>query len=383
MSKEKEIKKKEKMKTWKKVLLIILISLLGLALAAGISMYALFLHYYNLTTYRPLEETEETFDSIADETDHPAVPTDPGTTGGTDTPFTGSLTDPGLTSPPHVDTPTSEIQSIESHIDNNTEKGEIMQFDKNITNILLVGTDGRTVTERGRSDSMILLSINKNTHQIVMTSILRDIYLHIPGLSLNNRINAAYSSGGISRLLDTIEENFRIHIDKYVRINFFGFEKVIDRLGGLDIRLSQAEINFVGMQNVATPGIVHMNGAQVLRFCRCRYVNRDGFGSDFARAYRQREVMTLIAQKLKGSSFSTLNELLEEFLPQVVHNLEQGEIMDFLFNFNTYMDYEIKSYQIPVMGYWKYATIRRMDVTVVTNYDKTIEMLEKYIKGTA
>lgn len=378
-----EQKGRKKMKLWKKILLGVVLTLLILTLAAGIALYSLFLHYYNMMEHQEISDPADTVISVPDETDFPDPPIDPSNPVVNPPPFTGSVTDPGLTSPPYVSTPTSEIQSIESKNEDNVNNGELMQFSKNVTNILLVGTDGRTVAERGRSDSMILVSINRDTHQIVMTSFLRDIYLHIPGLALDNRINAAYSSGGITMLLDTIEQNFKIHIDKYVRINFFGFEKVVDRLGGLDIKLSQAEINFVGMKDVATPGIVHMNGAQVLRFCRCRYVNRDGFGSDFARAYRQREVMSLIAQKLKGSSFSTLDDLLNEFLPQVVTNLSQGEIMDFLFNFNKYMEYDIKSYQLPVMGYWKYATIRKMSVTVITDFPKTIEMLEKYIKGTA
>lgn len=381
---------KKKMKTWKKVLLIVIIALLGLLIAAGITVFAVINHYLNMIPRQDIDDPADTFISITDETDFPDIPATPSGTSGTSTqrpvvsPSDPVVTNENVTTPPIVSMPTSELEAIESEVkEAGSSKTPLMEFDKNITNILLIGTDGRSVSERGRSDSMILLSINKNTKQIVMTSIMRDIYLSIPGLSQGNRINAAYSAGGVSLLLKTIENNFRIKIDKYVRINFFGFEKVINRLGGLDIRLSQAEINFVGMQNTATPGIVHMNGAQVLKFCRCRYVSRDGYGSDFARTYRQREVMTLIANKMKGASLSTLDDLLKEFLPQVVTNLDNSEMMDLLFNFNNYMDnYEIKSYQIPASGTWRYATIRKMSVLSI-DFKKNIKALESYIKGTA
>lgn len=373
---------KRKMRTWKKVLIGFLITLLCLVLAAGITIFAVINHYLDKINYVPIDP-DETIIDVPDETDFPDYPypttPDASSPGG----VTPGVTDEGAEGPMDNPITSGALASIEDEIDNNAEGTYRMEFDKNITNILLIGTDGRTVQERGRSDSMILLTINRNTKQIVMTSIMRDIYLKIPGLSNKNRINAAYSSGGVNMLLNTIEENFKIKIDKYVRINFTGFEKVVDQLGGLDIKLSQAEINFIGNGLKAKPGIVHLNGAQTLRFCRCRYVSRDGYGSDFARTYRQREVMTLIAQKCKGSSFSTLNDMLNDFLPQVVTNLTKSELLDLITDFNTFMnEYEIKSYQIPAKGTWNYATIRKMSVLTI-NFSKNTEMLEKYIRGTA
>lgn len=357
------------MKLWCKILITVVSVILALALIAGVSIFALISHYYNKLNYVPTDEDNEIID-IVDETDDWSQQY-PNVTG------TGT-TDPSL--PPIDPTPPDQQKEIEDNIDDNTNHEYVVDFDEDVTNILLVGTDGRTVTARGRSDSMIVLSINRKTKQIVMTSLMRDIYLHIPTIDTYNRINASYSSGGISLLLDTIEENFKLHIDKYVRINFFGFENVINKLGGVDITLTQAEINFVGLQGSAQPGVVHLNGAQTLRYCRCRYVPKGNLGADFARTARQREVLTLLSEKLKKMSFSTVNDLLNEFLPQVATNLTQSEITAMLFNFPTYSKYDIKSYNLPVSGSWKYARIRGMSVLSV-DFEKNIKALENYING--
>ena len=89
-----------------------------------------------------------------------------------------------------------------------------------VKNVLVIGTDTRDPDEeRGRSDSMILVSLNSKTHQIYMTSFMRDAYVDIPGQG-SAKLNAAYSYGGPELLMDTIEENFDVHIDDYVMITF-------------------------------------------------------------------------------------------------------------------------------------------------------------------
>ena len=85
-----------------------------------------------------------------------------------------------------------------------------------VTSILLIGTDGRTLDDRGRSDTMILLSLNKSTHKITLTSFLRDSYVDIPGYG-QNKLNHSYSYGGPDLLMDTIELNFNVCIDDYKR----------------------------------------------------------------------------------------------------------------------------------------------------------------------
>lgn len=374
---------KKKMKRWQKVLLIVLISILGLMLTLAIVFYAVFSHYYNKMNIISLDELEknESIISVPDETDYPEE-------GGTSY-ITQTVTDENgnqlppitipVTVPPVTDDPQVE-QDNNDKIDQNINNNQLIKVDDNVKNILLIGTDGRTVNERGRSDTMILLTINENNGQIVMTSFMRDIYLHIPEIDSYNRINAAYSSGGISLLIKTIRENFKLQIDRYVRVNFVAFEYIVDTMGGVDINLTQEEINFIGMSGKAEPGVVHLNGAQALKYCRCRYVRKGNLTGDFARTARQREFLTIMSEKLRGQSFFELTELLDIFLPHVTTNLTQGEMLSLLTNVPTYLNYDIVSARLPVDGSWKYATIRRMSVLSV-NFDKNIEELKRLING--
>lgn len=366
-----------------RIILIVLGVLILLLLTAGITLYALFSHYYSqikimdpFDTNSPYYSEEEIIWNIPDETDDPNdLPYPPATSPSVDPPATGEAPSTGapdtnipIVDPPIVDPPASD-------------DGYLMQFSDKVKNILLIGTDGRTATERGRSDSMILLTINEETGQIVMTSLMRDIYLHIPVVDTYNRINAAYAYGGVSLLSKTIEENFKIRIDKYVRINFSGFEDVIDILGGVDVQLNADEIKFVGLEGQATPGIVHLTGSTALKFCRCRYLPRNGLSGDFARTARQREFLTLVSDKLRTKSFSEINDLLNRFLPEVATNLTKDELLSMLTKITTYFSYDIKSYSLPISGSWQYATIRGMSVLSV-NFKKNYEALEKMINGT-
>jgi len=187
---------------------------------------------------------------------------------------------------------------------------------KNIFNILLIGTDNREINGRGRSDSMIICSINKDTKEIYLTSILRDCYLSIPGYG-NNRINASYAYGGTQLLIDTIKENFKINIDRYVKVDFFSFMKIVDCIGGIDIELSSDEIKVLndylwdkqaGDKITTGAGIYHLNGNQTLAYSRNRYTGH----SDFARTNRQRKVLMAIKDKTKDLSIIELNSLFNE-----------------------------------------------------------------------
>lgn len=380
---------KKKMKKWQKVLLIVLLSLLGLMLAAAIALYAVFSYYYGKVEYVPLDEHNETIIyDVFDETDPPEViETDPPRTatqtvtdeqGNQLPPITVTL-DPPQTTVPVTDDPKVE-DDVKQEIDQNVQKeDDKIKVAKNVKNILLIGTDGRTVSDRGRSDTMILLTINENTKKITMTSFMRDIYLYIPTVGKYNRINSSYASGGVPLLLDTIERNFKLEIDQYVRVNFDAFEYIIDTLGGADIELTQEEINFVGLGGKATPGLVHLNGAQALSYCRCRSVPKGDLKYDFARTARQREFLSIMSKKLQGMSIAQMTELLEVFLPHVTTNIKQSEMLSLLTSAPKYLGYKVESARIPIDGSWSNATIRGMSVLRI-NFDKNIRYLKKIME---
>ena len=152
--------------------------------------------------------------------------------------------------------------------------------EEGVVNILLIGNDSRENGADGRSDAMILLSISNKTKKIYMTSLLRDMYVEIPGHD-GNRLNAAYSFGGAELLMETIEKNLDITVNRYVLVNFEAFANLVDAVGGIELELSQEEIEYVngylveynmltdrpqGTDNMDTSvsGLVHLNGPQAL-----------------------------------------------------------------------------------------------------------------------
>jgi len=135
-----------------------------------------------------------------------------------------------------------------------------------VKNILLIGTDGRTVTEKGtRSDTMIICSINTKTKEIKLTSFMRDTYVAIPGFS-KNRLNAAHAFGGASLLDETMEKNFGIHIDGNVLVNFESFVEAMTQIGDVEIEISQSEANAINREggfNVKASHVVTLSMSQL------------------------------------------------------------------------------------------------------------------------
>lgn len=259
--------------------------------------------------------------------------------------------------------------------------------DKNVMNILLVGIDSRKDNGIGRSDAMILMSVNKNTKQITMTSFLRDIYLCIEGRQ-NNRLNASYAFGGMPLLFDTIEKNFRIHVDKYIRVNFYEFVDVIDALGGVTVTVTDAELKYVngGVCEInklkgLPPGGGRLEGAgenllltgkQALSYARIRRVGN----GDAQRTQRQRDILFQIFHTLKSKSITELYGILEEILPFVTTNLTKGELAGLLLSAPAFCQYPVGQLQIPMPGTSKGATIRRMSVKVL-DFEANVKVLHE------
>ncbi|MDE5620381.1 MAG: LCP family protein, partial [Ruminococcus sp.] len=154
-----------------------------------------------------------------------------------------------------------------------------------VKSVLIIGTDGRSDNEQGRSDSMILLSFNSRTNEIILTSFMRDCYVNIQNYGMD-KLNAAYSYGGAELLMDTIESNFMVEIDDYITVNFVSFAGIIDAVGGIDIDVSDEEaheINNILFSEVnqlmgddqwadflESGGKLHLNGKQALSYARIR-----------------------------------------------------------------------------------------------------------------
>ena len=265
--------------------------------------------------------------------------------------------------------------------------------EEGVTNILLIGNDSRENGEDGRSDAMILLSISNKTKKIYMTSLLRDMYVDIPGHK-GNRLNAAYSYGGAELLMETIEQNFDIHISRYVLVNFEAFANLVDAVGGVDLELSSKEVEYVNGYLVeynillgrpegtdyfedTSGGMVHLNGPQALAYCRNRYI-----GTDFGRTERQRKVLTEVIHNLPKAVLTNPQELIDGLMPNLTTNLTQMECYRLSLMAPKVVTYDIIQNSIPLEGTYKDATIREMAVLEV-DFEANKKFLQENLYGEA
>lgn len=265
--------------------------------------------------------------------------------------------------------------------------------DDGVINILLIGNDSRTNGEDGRSDAMILLSINNKTKEMYMTSLLRDMYVEIPGYK-GNRLNAAYAYGGAELLMETIELNFGINVNRYMLVNFEAFANLVDAVGGVELELSSEEVEYVNAYlweyNVLTnrpegtdymdtslSGMIHLNGPQALAYTRNRYM-----GTDFGRTERQRKVLGAIIKKAPKAMLTNSGELINGLLPNLTTNLTKNECYRLGFVGAQALGYEIIQGSIPLEGTYKNATIREMSVLEV-DFEANKQYLQEVVYGKA
>ena len=133
----------------------------------------------------------------------------------------------------------NKIHKVEGY---ERKKNENTFQDKDVLNILLIGEDRRPEEGRTRSDSIIIMTVDKENKVIKLTSLMRDLYVQIPGYS-GSKISTAYVRGGIQLLEETIKQNFDIHIDGSIRVDFSDFRSVIDSIGGIELNIREDEID--------------------------------------------------------------------------------------------------------------------------------------------
>lgn len=203
-----------------------------------------------------------------------------------------------------------------------------------IQNIALFGVD-TAEGDAGRSDSIMILTIDKNNNKIKLTSIMRDSYVNIIGTS-KDKLNHAYAYGGPQLAMQTLNNNFDLNIKDFASVNFSGLQKIIDILGGVEVTITQDEIphmaNYVNSINsftnekaetIKTPGTYNLNGTQALAYTRIRYTE----GNDYKRTERQRIVLTQVFEKIKQTSVTEWPSLLNEILPLIETNMDTTQIL--------------------------------------------------------
>ena len=252
------------------------------------------------------------------------------------------------------------------------KNSDLLQNSK-VLNIMLFGEDNKHEEEHGRTDTMIMLSIDNVHKKLKLTSFQRDTYVYIPGQGYD-KINASYTLGGATLSIKTIQANFGVKIDRYAVVDFDSFKDIIDTLGGVEIEVTKDEIEYINYQRykngqsngnrhtiTAKPGVIRLNGQEALWYSRNRGLtigeddNEIGIsGDDWDRTARQRKLLTKMVTDLKGAGLSDIVEIVNKVGPKITTNLKKDEIMGLVSNALTYISYEIKQTYVPKEGLWYY-----------------------------
>ncbi len=237
---------------------------------------------------------------------------------------------------------TSKIERVEIDRTVVTETGkEPAKEDKDVITIALFGTDF-TQNEKygnlyGASDATMILGIDTKNNRLKLFSLMRDLYLDLPDGSGNKQnLNYTMAYGGPELILKTINYNFNLTVDKFIYVSLHTLPTIIDKLGGVEINITSAELNYINSyidnidkengtstQKITSTGVQTLNGTQAAAYCRIRYTE----GRDFKRTERQRDVLSALFQKFKTASISDLTTMMNEILPLVSTNLTNTEII--------------------------------------------------------
>lgn len=254
-----------------------------------------------------------------------------------------------------------------------------------VVNVLLVGQDSRT-KKRERSDTMILFSINKNSNQLTMVSLMRDLYVQIPGYG-GRKLNAAYQYGGFDLLDQTISENFGVVVDYNVEVDFSGFKDIVNALGGVDVELTKEEVDYLrgggaaythGRTYDVEVGVNHLDGKAALDYARARHVEG---AADFGRTQRQRKLLKIIYNDLKGASWLKLLGVYDSVADNITTDMNNTQILSIAFSAYTMGRKEINSYRIPASGMYYGADFggELNSMLVPNDWDETRQLLQDYL----
>jgi len=295
-----------------------------------------------------------------------------------------------------IENPTEEEKFI-SDLMNELNVNEANALDKvnGMTHILLVGIDARPGQKTGRSDTMMLLTIDSDHQSLKLTSFMRDLYVEIPGYK-NNRLNAAYVFGGPELLIKTLKKNFGVDVDYYAAVNFSLLADLIDQIGGITANIeSKTQMKYINLvikeDNVVlkkaypkkgiktNDSLLTKTGEQLLNGRQAQAYARYRKGSsDFERTERQRTVILKAMEKVKAMSMMDLGKLALDNLDKVATNLTLADILRLAPAAFQLKDTEVQQLRIPLDSGYKSKTISGMSV-LVPNRSKNVEAITNFL----
>ena len=237
--------------------------------------------------------------------------------------------------------------------------------EKQYLDVLLIGVDNRGEEEAGRSDTMMLMRINRESGAVRLVSFLRDLYVEVPGYG-QTRLNAAYFYGGEALLKETLQKNFGVTADRTASVHFSTLSELVDEIGGVEIEVTEKELPWLnslledfGMPPVEKAGLQRLSGVQALCYSRIRKPD-----SDFQRTSRQQAVIAAMLEELKGRSKWQLLRMALRHLERIETDLTFGDMVSLVPLMAKLDEIDIQSAHVPAGDAFAEKTINGMMVLV-------------------
>jgi LCP family protein required for cell wall assembly len=271
---------------------------------------------------------------------------------------------------------------------------EDLVSDDEIINILVVGSDRRSSeTSSERSDSTMIATLDMKNKKIKVTSLMRDMYINIPGHGMD-KFNSSFAYGGVELLAETITTNFGIKLDGYVIVDFSSFKKVIDKIGGVEITLTENEVAYLNNTGSKDTGFIlkekyrtlkkgknTMNGAQALAYSRIRKVTNPKLGDgDFGRCMRQQYVLQQILNKIKDQSVTKILSIATSLMSDVSTDLNSATIKRMVRTVMKLDSKQLESLRLPYDGTYLMGRRNGMFVFII-NLEANKAKLKNFIYG--
>ena len=297
----------------------------------------------------------------------------------------------------------SLLESLES---GELEEAEVVESTaevyetEEIVNILLIGTDDRTTSfsDNARGDTCILLSINRSTGKINLISFERATGVKIPSGDYEGQwdwLTHTFWYGGPDMMMTVIRDNFKVDVTKYVRVNIRTFMKLVDAVGGVDIDMTEAEVDNINhpegtftadhikslgvadeVQQDLVVGVNHLNGATAMLYARLRSID-----SDWYRVVRQRNVILAAVENLKNLSLTEVDNLLNEVLPLVQTNLTEADIASLLTDVGLFLEMDYGSITFPLQNTYGLMDGMSGRKVLAVDFETNAQELQNLISG--
>ena len=247
-----------------------------------------------------------------------------------------------------------------------------------ITNILLIGQDRKEGDKAEmRSDAMIICSVNSKTKEIVLCSLMRDMYVPVPKYGYG-MLNHTYMIGGFDLLNETIEKDFGIPIDGNIEVDFERFMNLIDLMDGIDVVITNEEAKYMNGQKSGwnrVGGTNHLTSEQALLYCRIR----KNIGGDWGRTDRQRKVIIAAFNQLKTAGAKSILNFAHAAMPSLTTNLSNTKIIKYAYALTSYSMDSNHSYRIPKEGTYTQEVREETLHVLVPDIKRNAKELQKLI----